>query len=403
MIWHNKNRPFNKEQHAPDWSILVLTIILSLFGLLVIADASAIVAQIDFGDQFYYLKRQATWLTISFALMTIMALSHYRKFKRWGILLIMVSLASLAAVLIPGLGTKRLGAQRWLGIGPLSFQPSELAKLALVVWGASFFDYLPFQKKTKNVTINEKINRQKPHLKPFWPFLSVLFLTAVLTILEPDLGTTIVIIATGFCLCFLAKIPSWKMLLLLLLGLGIILGLIITSPYRRDRLTTFINPSQDPQGISYHAQQILIALGSGGLLGQGIGQGKQKYAYLPEVVTDSIFAIVAEELGFIGAAALIVLLALLVFRCLKLSFSAPDLFGQLICAGIGMLIAIQTMINLGSIVGIFPLTGIPLPLISYGGSSLVITLTGLGMVLSVSRCRIRERKPNKPQPTKRRQ
>jgi cell division protein FtsW len=400
MIWHNKNRPFNKKQYSPDWSILVLTIILGLFGLLVIADASAIVAQIDFGDQFYYLKRQAIWLFIGLILMIIMTLSHYQKFKRWGILLLLISLVSLIAVLIPGLGTKRLGAQRWLKLGPLSFQPSELVKLALVVWGAGFFGYLPNQRKTKNVTINEKITSQKPHLKPFWPFLFILLFIAILIVLEPDLGTTIVVIATGFCLCFLAKIPSWKMLLLLLFGSGIVLTLIITSPYRRDRLITFINPSQDPQGISYHSQQILIALGSGGLLGQGIGQGKQKYAYLPEVVTDSIFAVVAEELGFIGAVALIALLALLVFRCLKLAFIAPDLFGQLICAGIGMLIAIQTLINLGSIVGIFPLTGIPLPLISYGGSSLIITLTGLGMVLSVSRCRIRERKSNRQQSAK---
>lgn len=397
MIWPSKNQLFNNNQpHAPDWPILILTIILSLFGLLIIADASAVVAQMDFGDQFYYLKRQAMWLVVGFALMTVMTLSHYRNFKRWGIFLLLTSLASLVAVLIPGLGTKRLGAQRWLIIGPLSFQPSELAKLALVVWGAGFFDYLPFQGEIKNATINEKINRQKSHLKPFWPFLVVLFLIAALTVLEPDLGTTIIIVATGLCLCFLAKIPSWKMLILLLFSLGITLSLILTSPYRRARLTTFINPSQDPQGISYHAQQILIALGSGGLLGQGIGQGKQKYAYLPEVVTDSIFAVVAEELGFVGATVLIILLALLVFRCLKLAFSAPDLFGQLLCAGIGILIAIQTLINLGAIVGIFPLTGIPLPLISYGGSSLVITLAGLGMVLSVSRCRIRERKPNKP-------
>ncbi len=392
MTWRKKNQLSNNQQHAPDWPILVLAIILSLFGLLIITDASAIVAQIDFGDQFYYLKRQALWLVFGLIVMIITTLHHYQKFKSWGIFLLLASLASLIAVLIPGLGTKRLGAQRWLGLGTFSFQPSELTKLALIVWGASFFDYPLSRRKTKTATINEKINIQKPNPKPFWPFLLILSLTAGLIILEPDLGTAIVIVATGFCLCFLAQIPSWKMLLFLLFGLGAGLLLIITSPYRRARLTTFINPAQDPQGASYHTQQILIALGSGGLLGQGIGQGKQKYAYLPEVVTDSIFAVVAEELGFLGAAVLILLLALLVFRCLRLALRSPDLFSQLICAGTGILIATQTLINLGAIVGIFPLTGIPLPLISYGGSSLVVTLTALGMVLSISRCRIEKRR-----------
>lgn len=391
MIWLKKKQPFNQPQSF-DWLILALALILSFLGLMIIADASAVVAQIDFGDQFHYLKRQAMWLLVGLVIMIITALIDYRRFKSWGNWLLLASLVSLVAVLVPDLGEKRLGAQRWLGIGGFGFQPSELAKLALVVWGANFFDNLLVPIKRKAVTINEKITASRPNTKPIWPFLIVLSVLASLVMLGPDLGTTIVIVATGLCLAFLAETSAWKILLFLLFGLAAGLLLIISSSYRQERLLTFFNPSRDPQGASYHTQQILIALGSGGLFGQGIGQGKQKYAYLPEVVTDSIFAVISEELGFFGATVLILLLALLVFTCLRSALKAPDRFSQLVCAGIGTLIGVQTIINLGAIVRIFPLTGIPLPLISYGGSSLVITLTGIGMVLSVSRCKIKERK-----------
>jgi cell division protein FtsW len=391
MSWPKITKTTNQTR-SPDWLILTLTLLLVFLGLLIIADASAVVAQIDFGDQFYYVKRQAFWLVISLSLMIITSLIDYRKLKPFAPWFLVLAIIPLILVLIPGLGEKRLGAQRWLGVGQFGFQPSELAKLALIVWGASFFDNLLVPVKRKIVTINEKLTSRQVNSRPIWPFWLVLVLLAFLVMLEPDLGTTIVIVATGFCLAFLAETPAWKIMVFSLLGLGIGLLLIIASPYRQERLLTFLNPNRDPQGASYHTQQILIALGSGGLFGQGIGQGRQKYAYLPEVVTDSIFAVVGEELGFLGASALALLLATLSLACLRLSSKAPDRFGQLICAGVGTLIGIQTIINLGAIVGIFPLTGIPLPLISYGGSSLVVCLVGLGLVLSVSRCRIEVRK-----------
>ena len=391
MSWPKITKITN-QTGSPDWLILTLTLLLVFLGLLIIADASAVVAQIDFGDQFYYVKRQAFWLVISLSLMIIISLIDYRKLKPFASWFLVLAIIPLILVLIPGLGEKRLGAQRWLGIGQFGFQPSELAKLALIVWGASFFDNLLVPVKRKIVTINEKLTSRQVNSRPIWPFWLVLVLLAFLVMLEPDLGTTIVIVATGFCLAFLAETPAWKIMVFSFLGLGIGLLLIIASPYRQERLLTFLNPSRDPQGASYHTQQILIALGSGGLFGQGIGQGRQKYAYLPEVVTDSIFAVVGEELGFLGASALVFLLATLSLACLRLSSKAPDRFGQLICAGVGTLIGIQTIINLGAIVGIFPLTGIPLPLISYGGSSLVVCLVGLGLVLSVSRCRIEARR-----------
>jgi len=354
-----------------DWILFLLTLLLGIFGLILITDASVIVAQINFNDQFYYLKRQFLWFILGLLSLITVSSIKYQQFKKIALPLLIISFALLIVVLVPGLGIKKLGARRWLDFGFLSFQPTELTKLALILFGASFFA------------------QKKEHSKSIWFFLAVLSAIGGLIMLEPDLGTTIVIIATGFFICFLAGVSSWKLLLFLIVALIVGSILIFSSPYRQERLLTFLKPNQDPQGASYHTQQILLGLGSGGIFGQGIGQGRQKYAYLPEVVTDSIFTVIAEELGFIGATIFITTLALLVFRCLKIANQAPDQFGQLICAGTGLLIGFQSLINLGAMVGIFPLTGIPLPFISYGGSSLLINFIAIGMVLSVSRSRKR--------------
>jgi len=362
------------KKKKPDWILFLLTLLLGVFGLILIADASVIVAQINFNDQFYYLKRQSLWLILGFLSLITVSSIKYQQFKKAALPLFIISFILLIVVLIPGLGVKKLGARRWLDFGPFSFQPTELTKLALVLFGASFFT----QKQEKK--------------RSFWIFLVILSTISGLIMLEPDLGTTIVIAATGFSLCFLIGVSSWKLLLSLVIALAIGGVLIFSSPYRQERLLTFLKPNQDPQGASYHTQQILLGLGSGGIFGQGIGQGRQKYAYLPEVVTDSIFTVIAEELGFVGATIFIIILALLIFRCLKIANQAPDQFSQLMCAGIGLFIGFQSLINLGAMVGIFPLTGIPLPFISYGGSSLLINFTAIGMVLSVSKSRKRRKK-----------
>ncbi|PIS15193.1 putative lipid II flippase FtsW [Candidatus Shapirobacteria bacterium CG09_land_8_20_14_0_10_38_17] len=367
-----------KKKHF-DWLLFTLVIFLSLFGLLMIADASAVVAQRDFGDQFYYLKKQSIWLALGIVTLLGVSKINYQYFKKAAIPILVFSITTLIVVLIPGLGIKRLGAQRWLGIGTFSFQPSEIAKLALVLYGASFL-------------ANNHFKKQSPHR--LWPFLIINALIASLIILEPDLGTTVTIVAIGLALCFLADVPSWKLLIFLCAALILAVTLIFSSTYRQERLLTFLKPNYDPQGASYHVHQILLALGSGGLWGQGIGQGKQKYAYLPEVTTDSIFAIIAEEFGFVGATIFVITLSLLIFRCLYLSNQTPDQFAKLLVAGVGVWLGFQALINLGSMVAILPLTGIPLPLVSYGGSSLLVTMTGLGMVLSISRERVRRKKRN---------
>lgn len=357
-----------EKEGKTDKILLVLILIISLFGLLMVANASAIIAQENFGDQFYFLKRQAIWWVLGIISLTLASHLKPQHLEKIAFPLLFLSLVLAMAVLLPGLGQERLGARRWLAIGGFTFQPTELVKLGLVCYGASFFSA-----------------QEKKEKKKFWPFLLIILLAAALAMAGPDLGTTVVLASTGLLICFLAGISSLKIFFLALGALVAGAIMIFISPYRRQRMLTFLNPNQDLQKTSYHVHQILLSLGSGGLFGQGLGQGKQKYAYLPEVATDSIFAVIAEELGFIGATVVIILLALLVFRCFNIAARAGDLRGKLLAGGVGGWLGIQALINLGGIVSLIPLTGIPLPLISYGGSSLLVTLTALGLVLGVSR------------------
>ncbi len=203
--------------------------------------------------------------------------------------------------------------------------------------------------------------------------------------LEPDLGTAVVLAVTSFLIFFVSGPPVWSIFLVCLLGLASGTGLIFTSEYRRQRLLTFLNPSQDPLGTSYHIRQILIALGSGGIFGVGLGQSRQKYEFLPEVTTDSIFAVIAEEVGFIWAKILILIFLLLIWRGISIAKKAPDEFGRLLALGIISWVGFQTLVNLGSMVALIPLTGVPLPFISYGGSSMVLILTAMGILVNISR------------------
>jgi len=336
---------------------------LTIFGLAMIADASVVEAYRDFGDKLYYFKLQLQWAGIGLLGFVLASFFNYRKLRFLAVPLLIIALLSLGLVLIPAMGTKILGAQRWLGIGAFRFQPAELAKLAFVLYLAAFMS----QKKN------------------FWPFLILLTTLIGLIILEPDLGTAVIITATGLVVYFASGAP-----LVWLAGLGILgflggLGLIFSSSYRKERVLTFFNPTHDPLGASYHIRQILLALGSGGLLGLGLGQSRQKYEYLPAVATDSIFAIIAEELGFVGAVILILAFLLLIWRGFKIAKEAPDKFGALLATGIIAWIGFQTLINLSAIVALVPLTGVPLPFISYGGSSLILIMTASGILVNISK------------------
>lgn len=352
-----------KTKRKYDRALFFLTLLLTALGFVAIADASSPQALEVFGDSFYFVKQQLVWGGIGLAALIFAATVHYRFWQRLAPFLFFASLALLVAVVIPGVGNQILGARRWINIGPLTFQPSEFVKLSLAIFIAWLVEY--------------EI--------PFYYYTVALGLVAGLVMLQPDLGTTIIILSIGFIQLFVAGVN-----LLGLLGLGLAGGflgflLILVSDYRRARLMTFLQSSQDPLGSSYHIRQVLLALGSGGVFGVGLGQSRQKHLFLPEAATDSVFAIIAEEIGFIGSGLLIILLAVFVLRIIKIASQAEDDFAAVLATGIGAWIGGQAFLNIGSMVALVPLTGIPLPFFSYGGSSLTMVLFAVGILLNISK------------------
>jgi cell division protein FtsW len=349
-----------------DSKLLGLTVILTLFGLVMIYSASSASAFRDFGDKFYYLRSQVVWAIIGFAVLVFFSLVDYRRFTKYARPIFWISVIFLVLVLFPQIGTKTLGARRWINILGYGFQPAELAKLTSVIYLSSLF-----AKRAKTL-----------------PFVGVSILLSILMIAEPDLGTTVITLASGSLIYFASGAPLSHILatfpVMVLGGLAAILS----SSYRRARLMTFFNTELDPLGSSYHARQALLALGSGGLFGVGLGQSRQKYLFLPEVSTDSIFAVIGEELGFIGAAVVIGLFLWMFKRGLEIARASPDKTGSLLALGLTSMLAVQTLVNIGAMVALVPLTGIPLPFISYGGSSLIVSLVAVGILLNISRHRI---------------
>jgi len=353
----------------PDWFLISLVLGLTVFGIIMVGNASVVEAFRDFGDKFYYLRQQLIWAGLGLLAFLVFSFFDYRRLRKVALPLMFFSLVSLILVLIPAIGIKSLGARRWLPLGFFSFQPAELTKLAFVLYLSSFF-----------------ASKRK-----LWPFLFVLAVLLVLVMMEPDLGTAVILAATGLIVYFVSGGPLLWISLVGLVGLGGGAGLIFFSPYRRERLLTFLNPARDPLGASYHIRQILIAIGSGGLFGVGLGQSRQKYEYLPEATTDSIFAVIAEELGFVGAICILAIFLLIIWRGIRIAKEAPDDFGRLLAVGIISWIGFQSLVNLSAMVAIVPLTGVPLPFISYGGSSLVLSLTAMGILVNISKQRIVEK------------
>lgn len=349
-----------------DRLILFLTFALSLFGLTIIFDASSVSALRDFGNKFHYFEHQSLWFGLGIFSFLFFSIFDYKIFKKFALPVFLISMFFLVLVLIPGFNREIYGGKRWLQLGPIGFQPAELMKLTLIIYLSTLFE-----KK-----------------KEFIPFLVLLGVILGLLLLEPDLGTASIIIATAVCLFFVSGASLKELSVIGIISFLLIPIAIIISPYRKNRLLTFLNSSFDIQGSSYHVRQILFALGSGGLLGRGLGQSRQKFLFLPEVSTDSIFAIIAEEFGFLGASLLILVFFFLVLRCLKISTQIKDTFGQYLVIGIIFSIGFQTLVNLAAMVSLVPLTGVPLPFISYGGSSLVVTLTGMGIIYNISKSRI---------------
>lgn len=356
--------PLQHQRRSIDLPLLISILILVGFGLIMVYDASAIQALNDFKDSLYYIRQQLIWVVLGLGSMIFFTRFDYRRFKTYSVPLILISFLMLIAVFIPSLGVAGGGAHRWLRIGPITVQPAEIIKLTGVIFLAALFE-----KRTR--------------LLPFLILVgAVTFVTAVL---QKDLGSTIVFVVTSIAVYFAAGAPIWHFLITLPVGLAGLAVLIMTSPYRIKRVMAFLDPFSDVQGFTYHISQVLIALGSGGLFGLGFGHSRQKFEYIPEVSTDSIFGIIGEELGFVGASLVIILFAIIVLRGLRISQICQDNFGKILALGITFWLGIQVIINLSSMTALLPLTGVPLPFISYGGSALVANLTSVGILLNISR------------------
>lgn len=359
--------------HSPDPILISIIAIILIIGLIMLSSASVVVSFEKFGDANYLIKHQIFFgLIPGLILLFFTYWIDYRIWRRYALFLLILSIILLVLVFIPGLGQSYGRAARsWINLFGLFIQPSEIVKLTFILYLSAWL-----VKRDKEVS---------HFFYGFLPFLFFLSIISFLIALQPDIGTMSVIILIALVIYFAAGAKLWHVGLVGLGGLSIIFTLIKIAPYRLARFLVFMNPELDPQGIGYHLKQAFLAIGSGGLFGQGLGLSRQKYLYLPEVIGDSIFAIIAEELGFIFTVFLIVLFLILMWRGLYLARRAPDDFGCLTIVGIISWFIFQTMINIGAMVGLLPLTGLTLPFISYGGTSLAISLAATGILINISR------------------
>jgi cell division protein FtsW len=366
----NRKPTLAKQNKSFDRKLFFLTIALVVLGILAVADVSAPQSLNVYGDKFYLLKEQAISAVLGLAAFFVFTKVKYTFWEKIATPLFFVSLVLLILVLLQRFGISALGARRWIALGPINFQPSELMKFTICVYLAKV------------------ASREKSPLSYFIPLAAV----AALIMLQPDMGTTLVILLICFTHIFVSGVNFFYLLGSVGVGVLATILLIIFSPYRRQRLTTFLQTTVDPLGKSYHIRQVLLALGSGGIFGVGFGASRQKYLFLPEASTDSIFAVIAEELGVIGALVIIFLFVFFVLRGLKIAKSAPDKFASVLAVGISAWIGGQAFMNIASMVSLVPLTGIPLPFISYGGSSLVMVLSACGILLNISKFTTHEQK-----------
>lgn len=349
-----------------NYLFFILTpIIFTLIGLFFIFEASAIRSFREIGDSFYYLKLQAIWFILGIMVMFALAVFDYHKFYYLAFMLMIGTIFLLFIVLIPNVGRTAGGARRWLDLGFFNVQPTELAKFTTIIYLSSWFAH-----------------RER---KRFFSFLFLLGILMMLIILQPNVGTAILIFGISVIIYFLAGVDLHYLLLLIPIALAGFYFLVNVSPYRLRRLMAFFNPELDPLGITYHLNQILISLSRGGLFGVGFSASKQKYLFLPEAHTDSIFAIVAEEVGFIGSLILIAAFIYFLYKIYKLVLNAPDRYGRLMAGGIFAFFNLQILVNLGGMVNLIPLTGTPLPFISYGGSNLLVSFALMGILINIYR------------------
>lgn len=356
-----------------DPTILILLAVLFIFGLIMLSSASSVIGYQEQGDSYYFVKHQLLYGGLLGGIaFFVMSKIDYHYWRQYAFPIAVGTIFLLLAVFIPGVGTELLGAKRWIAIGGFIFQPSEVVKLSFLIYLAAWLEKQ-----------GREVHDTHYGFSPFMMMLGALVL--LIAVAQRDLGTTIVISVISIVVYFVAGAP-WKHLGTIFLG-GVLafLALIKIAPYRAARLTVFLNPEIDPQGIGYHINQALLAVGSGGFFGLGLGRSRQKFNYLPEVITDSIYAIIAEEMGFIVAFGIILAFLALTIQAFRIARGAPDAFGKYLAVGIATWIGFQAFVNIGAMLSLLPLTGITLPFISYGSTSMIMLLAAAGLLASISR------------------
>lgn len=358
--------------HQPDYLLIMIILLITVFGLVIIANPSIVLSQETFKESYYFLKHQGFSVLLGLIFFFIVQRINYKYWQRLAFPLLILSMVLLSLVFVPGLGYISGQSKRWITLGNFSFQPFELVKLTFILYLAALLG-----KKGRD---ERQVIKQS-----FIPFVVVAGIIAFLVMAQPNFSALVILIAIALIAYFLAGMNIFYLLGLTGLSSVGLLALIKMAPYRMNRLTVYLHPEMDPQGIGYQIDQALLAIGSGGLFGLGLGHSIQKWRYLPEPIGDSIFAIIAEELGLVGAGLLIVSFVFLAWRGFRIARRAPDKFGFLLAGSITGWLLFQTFVNIASLTNLIPLVGLPLPLISYGGSAMIISLISLGILVNISK------------------
>lgn len=354
-----------------DYPLLITVILLATFGIVMIYSASNVWALYKFNDAFKFVKHQGLFFIIGLFLLVFISRIKYTKYYEKASVILFIVLILLVLVIIPGIGTVRNGSRSWFGIGSFGLQPSEAAKIALIIF-------------TSKYLVNNERNL-KDIKKGLLPILGVIFLVFGLIMLQPDFGTGVIIVISTIGLLFIGGVNFKFFIRLGILGVIGVVVLILIAPYRLERILSFLNPWSDPLGSGFQIIQSLYAIGPGGLFGYGFLNSRQKHFYLPEPQTDFIFSIISEEFGFMGVLIVTSLFLVIIIRGFKIARKSDELFGKYLAFGITFQIAFQAILNLMVVVGLIPVTGVTLPFLSYGGSSLLITLCSIGILLNISR------------------
>jgi cell division protein FtsW len=370
---HNQELPRSFVTSPPDtWLFIAVTSLVAI-GLVMIFSASSAQAYADHHDTAYYVKRQAIYLVIGLIGAYFAYKIDYRKLRAFAPYALLLCIAGLLAVFVPHVGQTVSGARRWIGAGSFSLQPSEFAKLGLVIYLAA--------------ALAGRGERITSLTRGLAPLCIPVFFTAMLVLIEPDIGTSSLLVFTAFAMFFGAGARIEHLLMVIAVTLPPAAVAIMSSPYKRARIFAFLHPFKDAQNTGFHIVQSLLALGSGGLFGVGLGESRAKFFYLPEQYTDFIFSVLGEELGLIGTATVLILFGTLAYRAIRIAIAAPDRFGFFLATGCAALIVIQAFVNIAVVTSSWPVTGVPLPFISFGGSSLIVSLIAVALIINVGRHR----------------